>query len=301
MRTITRNHPVTRKPVSHQIPSGFDKVYKDLMDYNGTFSFILSMRSTMLKYGKLTDKQWTSVAKCLAPKPVEDPTVVAVASCDIPITISPTSARYIAKVNKWGFNPQTLTVTQIKSQNKSGYHVRAKIDWTSSVSVCRCCGKSLTDWRSQATGVGPVCVKGTGITYVRNQSDIARFQQEMQDLCSKIGEVEVFIKKWHIRQGSESLDKAIQSSSPVKIEVEPPKVVLPLQYFDWDVNSKTLTCSFQKLAQYINQSALPDTLSLHNSVTDMSVTFIRRAGARIDGSALYVSTDPNHPISMSLL
>jgi hypothetical protein len=268
MRTIAKNHP-TRKntKVTHHIPTQFDQTYDDLMNYNGTFSFVLDMRSTMNRYGKLSDKQWAAIAKCLAPKPKVDPLQVLVENCNIPIVVSASSARFIAKTYQWSFNPRTLIVTQIKSKNRGGFMVRVKIDWSGNVTSCRCCGKALSDWRSQATGVGPYCVKKTGITYVRNQADVARFQKEMEDFATKIGEVEVMIKNWGIETGISDLEAAVANSTPTKIEIKPTGVIIPIQYLDWKPETKTLEAKLANLANFFDIDNPPQNLGVFNSTT----------------------------------
>ncbi len=215
-------NPATGRIINTLVPTQYEQVYKDMMAYKGTFSLVLNIRRTFTKYGKLSDKQWAAVAKCVKPLPVHDPNVILVPNCTIPIVISASSARYIAKANKWPMNPCTLLVTQILSQDRGTMKMKVKMDWSGTVSVCRCCGKSLTDWRSQATGVGPVCVKGTNIQYVRNQGDIARFQQEMETLCNTIGEVVVDIKRWAFKDGLGAITDAIACNTPVTVTPQIP-------------------------------------------------------------------------------
>ena len=196
------------------VPPQYAKTHSDMIMYNGTFNLILNIRSAFLKYGKLTDKQWAAVEKCLRPQPVHDPNVILVPACNIPIVISASAARVIARKNKWDINPCTLLVTQILTEQKGTLRLKVKADWSGSVGVCRCCGKSLTDWRSQATGVGPVCVKRTNIRYVTDQNDVARFQKEMEDYCAKLGEVEVEIKRWAFKDGLGAITSAIANAKP---------------------------------------------------------------------------------------
>lgn len=296
MRTIVKNHP-TRKntSVTHHIPTGFDQVYDDLINYNGTFSFVIEMRSTMNKYGKLSDKQWNAVMKCLAPKPAEDPNVIAVASCNIPITVSASAARYIAKANQWTFNPRTFVVTQVKSKNHRGYMVRAKINWTGNVSECRCCGKTLEDWRSQATGVGPYCVKKTGITYVKKLADVARFQKEMEVLAAKLGEVEVFIKKWHLNTGSGDLDGAIENTKPVTTTTATPSPspypIIPVEHFKWDQEEGLLLRSLKESRAYVDPSNMPDMIQVYSDTTKRAINFRRRV---LKSGDRYISTNSDY-------
>ena len=229
-----------------------------LMAYNGTFPFLLDLRSKLIKYSNLSDKQWSAVDKCLQTKQAPDPTLIAVDSCVLPIVVSPSAARYLAKKNNWTINPTTLVVTRIINRDRNGYNVRVKADWSGNVGSCRCCGKTLTDWRSQATGVGPYCVKRTGIQYVRNQQDVARFQKEMEDLCAKLGEVEVYIKKWHIDQGERRMIEAIEASTPTKapeLTVQDP-IQISFQWCTWHIPERMLVTDTSRLRLFIEDRYL---------------------------------------------
>lgn len=276
-----------RKPVTIVVPTGLEQVHTELMAYSGTFGFVLDLRSKLCKYGKLSDKQWEAAKKCLAPKPVADPNVVLVDSCNVPIVVTATSARHIAKTVGWPMNPTTLVVTKIKNRDRRGFTATIKADWTGNVSVCRCCGKSLTDWRSQATGVGPVCVKGTGIQYVRSQQDVARFQQEMQDLCKKMGEVEVYIKSYHVKEGMYMVDSIASVATP-KAVAAPPKPANPVlqkisnsisvssTLFQWDLETHTFTGKWDDVANHGIEPKLLENITITNPATGGFATFNRR-------------------------
>lgn len=291
-----RAFKLPKGPVQPTIPAGFDQVYKDMMAYNGTFSLIINIRSALARYGKLTDKQWAAVKKCLAPQPVQDPSIVLVPKCNVPILVSASAARYIAKANNWPLNPCTLVVTQIKSHDRRSVTVKVKMDWSSNIGVCRCCGKTLTDWKSQATGVGPYCVKRTNIQYVRNKADVARFQKEMEDLCAKIGEVEVVIKKWHIKDGLNAFNDAIAQSSPTKLEFAvSDSLLFPLNYCDWNDQERTLTLK-EHLASQV--TSMTNAIAVCNPTTNKTVKFIRHAAVRVDGKIKFMSTELDNPITL---
>ncbi len=293
-----------RKPAVIVVPTGLEQVHTELMAYNGTFGFVLDLRSKLCKYGKLSDKQWEAAKKCLAPKPVADPSLVLVDTCNIPIVVSATAARYIAKTHNWSMNPTTLTVTQIKNRDRRGFTAVVKADWSGTVTDCRCCGKSLTDWRSQATGVGPICVKRTGIKYVTDKNDIARFQKEMQDLCAKMGEVEVYIKEWHVKQGLLMVHQAAFNTTPKKVAAVTPPVLqrvpttteVNITDLQWDDKTRTFTGDWSKLRSMPN-FPMPDSIKVYNHQTQREVTFKER----VKGSARYASNDLGYAIYLMLI
>lgn len=296
-----------KAPVVMQIPPMYKETYQWLAAYNGMFNFLLDLRSKLLKYGQLSDKQWGAIYKCMESeiqlnKPA-DPTQVLVETCNIPIVVSATSARHIAKVNKWPMNPRTLVVTQIKSQDRRGITVRVKVNWTGNVSECRCCGKSLTDWRSQATGVGPYCVKGTGIHYVRNQADVARFQNEIAQLAQQMGEVEVYIKKWHVQEGMGNLEAARSASTPVKLNTEVSEEhIMPFPHFDWNSTTRVLSIPSVKVPFYnFSMNAMPMTIGVRNIHTGNVAKFFMHTAVRTDGIILYTSINLDEPINLHII
>ena len=254
------------------IPPQYTQVHKDLMEYNGTFGLILNIRSAFLRYGQLTDKQWLAVQKCLAPQPVYDPNVTLVPKCHIPIVITPSSARYIARQNKWPMNPCTLLVTQILHVSRGVYKLKVKMDWSGTVSMCRCCGRSLKDWRSQATGVGPICVKGTNVKYVTDRTDVARFQKEMELLCDNVGEVVVDIKKWGFVDGVVDIDRAIAAMTAPPPPSQNTIHKCLLNMFDWNESTRVLTPkSWGKIPVDCT------TIMVHNPTTGKSVEFHKQS------------------------
>lgn len=235
---IRRNK--TTQAANIAVPQGFEQTHKDLMAYNGTFNLLLNLRSAIMRYGKLTDKQWAAAAKCLTQSAPKAPTQYDI-KCNIPVTLKASAARKVARHNKWDFNPRTLIITGIKSYSmREGFVVTAKIDWTGNAQDCRCCARALTDWRSQATGVGPVCVKRLPVKYVTNKADVVRFQQEMEAYCAKIGEFEVVLRHWSFDQGLHQLTNAILTSTAPEPSTEVTKI--NIKNCEWNPESRLLTC-----------------------------------------------------------
>lgn len=241
------------------VPQGFEQTHRDLMAYNGTFNLLLNLRNAITRYGKLTDKQWAAAAKCLTQSAPKAPAQYDI-KCNIPVTLKASAARKVARHNKWDFNPRTLVITGIKSYSvREGFVVTAKIDWTGNAQDCRCCARALTDWRSQATGVGPICVKRLPVKYVTNKADVVRFQQEMEAYCAKIGEFEVVLRHWSFDQGLHQLTNAILTSTAPESSTE---VVtkINIKNCEWNPEARLLTCkgftvpSDAKIVEVVNTS-----------------------------------------------
>jgi len=297
-RFISRSTRNPKPPVKPTIPNGHYQVYNDLMAYTGNFTLLHNLRNAINRYGNLTDKQWAAAKKCLAPQDTPDPNVILAEGCHVPITVSASAARYIARIHNWPVNPRTLTVVQINSYSRRKYKVKVKIDWDSNVSECRCCGRSLTDWRSQATGVGPTCVKRTNIQYVRHQSDVARFQQEIQKLVAQLGVVEVELKDWHIQLGSDALERIVKMAKPTPVKPTIPNghyqaynSDIPLIHFkecEWNPKDRTLHFD-RKKADELEITDDHERLYVHNTSTGNTVLFAKLG--RFEGISRYSSMD----------
>lgn len=180
-----------------------------LNTYKGNFSFILDLRVKLARYKDLSDRQWDAAEKVMRKDQDFGNTVANTAKAvdetpivyTHPIEINFRTAISVAKEQRWKFNPMTFNVHEIISYDgRKMLKLRVSINWEGTASVCRCCGRALTDWRSQATGVGPVCVKHLPIPYVKNKQDVDRFQKSMKALCDTIGVVEIEISKYAIVQ-----------------------------------------------------------------------------------------------------
>ena len=123
---------------------------------------------------------------------------------NVNIKITKFIAKRIAEDNDLQFKPFLLTVTKVLRETEKAYQVVGKMN-TSDVSSCRCCGKDLTDWRSQATGVGPVCSKSLGIPYVKNEEDVAVYKKLLKLKIDKIGDLTFWLAKSQIIEGKEEL------------------------------------------------------------------------------------------------
>ena len=102
------------------------------------------------------------------------------------------------------FNPFLVTISKVLNETSKAYQVVGRMN-TSDVTSCRCCGKDLTDWRSQATGVGPVCSKYLNIPYVKNVEDVAVFKKMLKLKIEEIGDLTFWVPKSQIVEGLDEL------------------------------------------------------------------------------------------------
>ena len=188
-------------------------------NYDGNNYFINSLKLGLSKYGKLTPKQLIAAdnffSKLETPKvevsnqPINGNIVISKPEnkerlVNVNIKVTKFVAKNIAEKNKLDFRPFLITVSKVVSETSKSYQLVGRMT-TSDVTSCRCCGLDLTDWRSQATGVGPVCSKNLGIPYVKNKEDIEVFKKMLQLKINQIGDLTFWVAKSQIVEGLNEL------------------------------------------------------------------------------------------------
>lgn len=172
--------------------------------YKGNNSFILSLQSGLKKYGSLTAKQFDAAgsyfSKLETPRPEPKSKDV-----NVNLKVSKFIAKRIADDNNLEFRPFMVTITKVLRTTNKAYEVVGRMN-TSDVSSCRCCGLDLTDWRSQATGVGPVCAKKLNIPYVKNPEDVEVFKKMLKLKIDTIGDLTFWVPKSQISEGLKELE-----------------------------------------------------------------------------------------------
>jgi hypothetical protein len=187
------------------------EISTQVQNYKGNNGFISSLQGGLKKYGKLTERQLSAAGKFFSkvntPKKMENTTQPK--EINVNIKISKFIAKRVAEENDLEFKPFLITITKVLRETAKAYQVVGKMN-TSDVSSCRCCGKDLTDWRSQATGVGPVCSKSLGIPYVRKEEDIVVYKKLLKLKIDKIGDLTFWLAKSQIKEGKEELNDSIK-------------------------------------------------------------------------------------------
>ncbi len=178
-------------------------ITKNVKEYVGTNVFILSLKGGIIKYGSLTPKQLDAASKFFS-KTVVVKTEPNFKEVNVNLKVTKFIAKRIAEDNKLEFNPFLVTITKVLNETPKAYQVTGRMN-TSDVSSCRCCGKDLTDWRSQATGVGPICSKALNIPYVKKQEDVEVFKKMLRLKIESIGDLTFWLPKSQIDAGLNEL------------------------------------------------------------------------------------------------
>ena len=189
---------------------GNSEITISVQNYKGNNNFINSLQNGLKKYGSLTEKQLFAAGKFFTklntPKLVETPQPKEV---NVDIKISKFIAKRVAEDNNLEFKPFLMTISKVLKETPKAYQVVGKLT-VSDVSSCRVCGRDLTDWRSQATGVGPVCSKSLNIPYVRKEEDIMVYKKLLKMKIDKIGDLTFWLAKSQIKEGREDLENSLK-------------------------------------------------------------------------------------------
>ena len=189
------------------------EITTNVKNYKGNNGFINSLQNGLKKYGSLTERQSLAAGKFFYYNIMYTPTqsieTPQPKEVKVDIKITKFLAKRVAEDNDLEFKPFLLTVTKVLRETERAYQVVGKMN-TSDVSSCRCCGLDLTDWRSQATGVGPVCSKSLGIPYVKKEEDIAVYKKLLKLKIDKIGDLTFWLAKSQIKEGKEELENSVK-------------------------------------------------------------------------------------------
>ena len=179
-----------------------------IRNYKGNNNFMNSIKSGLLRYGRLSIKQMGAAEKFFGktntPQVESNPINV-----NVEIKVKRFIAKKIKEDNDLEFAPFLLTVSKVLRETEKAYQVVGQMT-TSDVTSCRCCGKDLTDWRSQATGVGPVCSKYLNIPYVKKQEDVAVFKKLLELKIRQIGDLTFWLAKSQIVEGRDDLIESVK-------------------------------------------------------------------------------------------
>jgi len=178
-----------------------------IVEYKGESKFVLDLQEKYKKYRRLTEKQvqagYKAVDREIQKNSQKEVNIKLVGNT---IKLGRNIARDIKEENNLEFHPILVDVTEIVTMSNRAMKLKAKLTKENG-GICRCCGKTLTDYMSQVTGIGPVCAKYVGVEHPKTKNDVEQFKADMSKKIDEIGEFEFWIPKRQIVQwnGSASL------------------------------------------------------------------------------------------------
>ncbi len=193
----------------YQIKTTMENTTEKIRDYKGTNNFMNSLKSGLQRYGRLSVKQMAAAEKFFGNNKPTTEVKGEVKNVNVDIKVKRFIAKKIKEENELEFAPFLLSITKVLRETEKAYQVVGQMT-VSDVTSCRCCGLDLTDWRSQATGVGPVCSKHLNIPYVKHQEDVAVFKKMLEMKIRNIGDLTFWLAKSQIVEGKKVLAEAVK-------------------------------------------------------------------------------------------
>jgi len=188
-----------KEKVKSMAPIEVRENIKQIMDYKGTNKFISDLQSKYDKYGRLTEKQidagLMAINRKVQNKMVEPMTLTGKNT----IRIRQYIARQIKEEKDLKFLPIQVDVTHLIGASRKAIHLRGKLSTVVGVE-CRCCGRALSDKLSMASGMGKTCATNTGLKYLKDESDVVRFNVDLAKRVEEIGSFDFWIPKSQVQE-----------------------------------------------------------------------------------------------------
>ena len=214
------------KPVGEQL-----RLCNYVLNYKGTFKFMLDLQSKYNANKALSPAQWVAVEKCFnrdVPSAALKTQAPYLAFANpVPVVLTRKGAMALKKKYNLSFGPFTVEILgaydAVKRRGYRNYVMR--VNASGAVNVCRVCGKSLVDHKSVVSGIGPVCAKNLGAIYHTYQTDIQKFMADFATQCSAIGNMEIEFNSYAFKDGYQLLDVAIDTAKQTNSIATPPVAV----------------------------------------------------------------------------
>ena len=179
----------------HSLPDNL----KSIMDYSGDNIFVLDVKDKFFKYGTLTDAQ-VSAANNQIKREYESKQRIDV-NIDVigeTIIIGRNTGEKLKNEKGLNFNPVLLDITEVMTLTVKAIKFKGKLT-TKNSNICKSCARVLTDNFSRLTGYGKTCSKHLGVKYIKDESEVERFNQEVLQKIEEIGEMEFWVPRRQIK------------------------------------------------------------------------------------------------------
>ena len=172
---------------------------KSIVNYQGANEFVLKMKDQYKTWRRLSDKQIISAVRQIAKESKTPAKTINISLDNESIKIKRGVALKLKKEYNLAFMP--ILVDMIKATQITEKAVKVTVKMTEeNGDVCRCCGATLTDEFSILTGMGAICAKNMGITYIKNVNEVSRFKADLKKRIEEVGEFEFWLPKSQVKE-----------------------------------------------------------------------------------------------------
>lgn len=168
--------------------------------YDGDNVFVNDIKSKLMKYGTLSDKQVFAALNQIQ-KDIDKANThkMRIPTPGETVTLGRRTAQQIKETYGLEFNPMIVDITKLLGVSPKAIKFSGKLT-KSRGKVCRCCARTLTDEFSMLTGVGKTCAEHMGVPYITDRSQSDRFREDYLRRVDEIGEFEFWVPKSQVKK-----------------------------------------------------------------------------------------------------
>jgi hypothetical protein len=172
---------------------------KTIVQYKGENTFVMDIKAKFEKWGTLTDAQINAANKAIVRE--EEAKQRMDVNIDVigeTIVVGRNTGETLKKQKGLQFNPMLLDITEVVTLTAKAVKFKGKLT-TKNCGVCKSCGRTLTDEFSRLTGYGKTCAKHMGVEYIKDKSEVERFNKDVLAKIEEIGEMEFWVPRRQIK------------------------------------------------------------------------------------------------------
>lgn len=167
--------------------------------YDGPNNFVNDIKSKLLKFGTLTQKQIETGLKQIQKDLDKKNTFkMKIPTIGETIKVGRGVGERLKETYNLKFNPILLDITKVLAVSPKAVKFEAKLTEKRG-KVCCVCARTLTDELSMLSGVGKMCSQHVGVPYLTDKSQAESFRQEYLKRINELGTMEVWVPKSQIK------------------------------------------------------------------------------------------------------
>jgi len=184
---------------------------KKIAKYKGESTFVKDIKSKLMTYGTLTDRQVQAAVKQIGKEENKAKTLkIKIPTPGETIKIGRKIGQQLKEKYGLKFNPILIDITKVTAVSPKAVQFVGKMTIKRG-DVCMCCAKTLTDEFSMLTRMGKQCAGHMGVEYIKDASQAERFREEYLKRVDEIGEMEFWVPKNQIKTWGSVTEMAIES------------------------------------------------------------------------------------------
>lgn len=174
---------------------------KNIVNYDGDNTFVMDIKAKFEKYASLTNNQIEAANKAIQKEKDSKNYTRFELNLDVvgeTIVVTRRIGESLKKQKGLKFNPMLLDITEVVTLTSKAVKFKGKLTKKMG-GVCKCCARTLTDDFSKLTGYGKICANYMGVEYIKDKSEVARFNEEMEKKIEEIGVFEFWVPRTKIK------------------------------------------------------------------------------------------------------